>query len=1001
MRIPTESGLEGKTAKEVMNLSVSEKNRLTKKQPDMSGLKIDEAILRSENLRVTLQDTLTKAIETNDFSELIKTTKLLKDGSGSVEKMVTMQLNNAFQPFRTLNTAVKVFNEIGINGVLSGIPTQIVSLNSGLAMTMFRALDNFYGSSNMQELKAAKKHLFYLFYNFDFALETWKRSWDMEHNFANVGNSKISEGAERFVISANNLPTNLEPELNKVGNFMGRKITGPLTENVIQPTLKTLNLQNQPSIRKIGNFLNQPVFPLIAKNTDRLGKFVRLPSRLMTSVDALIQTPNIIASVAYQSFEEGFYIRKLRGTELDNYIKGNVDGVIQFFLRGQEGALGSLKPLDGNQEEFIPNPVLQRILANAKDFGKEITFTQDIRTESILGQGATVLNNAARNDPLIRSYFKFTRTPFNIIQEVNRRLPIVNMPIVRTIPEGIPFVGGKKQNLNLINEFLLPEMKADLLSPNLQTRIQAKGQIRMGATFGLMLAIATYKPHLESALDWSETSKDDGEEAIREFFMTGGGPNIYTREGLASFIADYKNGWRPYSLAKVLRDDIGNIIFENGQPVYTYTSYEWLPDPLLSFVRIFVDFQQLSPFVDDKLHDEFSTNWSSFIGRHLFDKNYTRPVYDLLSFFGDFSNAGINQDNDEALGYRNKRWLDYVCKYAASSIVPYSSLWQDVARFPSDLRELFGMTEREAQSLAQLYLQTDGAEGNLDAIKPFLKPDTKIYSGDTIEDLPVDDINFNETNKVLLLLKSIMNNARLISPMNTGGVLPNQVEHITNDFITYPDRTSILGNRFGFNIGTNTKFSTSKNHLYWEAQSLIGKLVPPPPDVIRGSKIKDLLNDPEFTSKDFVPIKLNTTEYNVLKAEINTIELDVFANGNTYNAMEAMNLYLNGEAIVPSRESNKQGLDVLNYEANKQIIKEFGLDSEQGRQASNNIYYALTYINDKYIAAGIKQYVLDNHVNEDDLENSDLIDRIQTRNNLHNRYYETLIEKLKNLNITN
>ena len=145
--------------------------------------------------------------------------------------------------------------------------------------------------------------------------------------------------------------------------------------------------------------------------------------------------------------------------------------------------------------------MLERILANAKDFGKQITFTQDIRTESILGQGATILNNAAKNYPLIRSYFKFTRTPFNIIQEVNRRLPIVNMPLVATFPEGIPFVGGKKQNLNLINEFLLPEMKADLLSPNLQTRIQAKGQIRMGATFGLMLAIATYKPHLESALD--------------------------------------------------------------------------------------------------------------------------------------------------------------------------------------------------------------------------------------------------------------------------------------------------------------------------------------------------------------------------------------------------------------------------------------------------------------------------------------------------------------------
>ena len=48
----------------------------------------------------------------------------------------------------------------------------------------------------------------------------------------------------------------------------------------------------------------------------------------MTSNDALIQTPNIIASTAYHATLEG--IKKgLKGQDLDDYIKGSIDGVTQ------------------------------------------------------------------------------------------------------------------------------------------------------------------------------------------------------------------------------------------------------------------------------------------------------------------------------------------------------------------------------------------------------------------------------------------------------------------------------------------------------------------------------------------------------------------------------------------------------------------------------------------------------------------------------------------------
>ena len=111
-------------------------------------------------------------------------------------------------------------------------------------------IENGKGLVRKEALEAAKRHLFALMYNFDFSLRVWKRSWDMEDNFVNVGNSKIDTG-QRSIISSES-------------NF----------------------------------------FPLrTAINTT--GKTIRLPSRLMTSNDALIQTPNIIASTAYHATTEG------------------------------------------------------------------------------------------------------------------------------------------------------------------------------------------------------------------------------------------------------------------------------------------------------------------------------------------------------------------------------------------------------------------------------------------------------------------------------------------------------------------------------------------------------------------------------------------------------------------------------------------------------------------------------------------------------------------------
>ena len=192
----------------------------------------------------------------------------------------------------------------------------------------------------------------------------------------------------------------------------------------------------------------------------------------MTSNDALIQTPNILGSTAYHATMEGLN-KGLKGQELDDFVKGSLDGVIDYILKGQEGELGRLKPLEGDTffkkgigpREFIADPVLAKIFERAKNFGKEITYTQQIRggrsddVTDPLGLFAEEINNLAIQYPPMRTFFKFTRTPTNMIKDVMRYIPILNTPAR---------FGGKK-NYNPLNAFLLPEIAADLRSCLLYT----------------------------------------------------------------------------------------------------------------------------------------------------------------------------------------------------------------------------------------------------------------------------------------------------------------------------------------------------------------------------------------------------------------------------------------------------------------------------------------------------------------------------------------------------
>ena len=883
-----ESGIEGKTVDEVMNLTPAEKSALTEKQPDIE-MDLNQSILQNEKFRTDLKDALQQATETDDYSELVRLTTDLNTASGSVEKMVAIKNADAFQIGKKFGKAARIYNEIGINALLSGPTTQKINLYSGVAQTFLKAFNNFSGSTNFTELEAAKRHLFALFQNFDFALNAWKRSWDMEDNFINLGNIK-GETSQRYMISS-----------------------------------------------------DKPYFPF--KAYDRFGKFIRLPSRLMTATDALVQAPNILAAANYQSYMEGVKLGK-SGDELNKYIKSHIDGIISYFLKNSKGDVGRLEMIDG-QEVFTPDTVTQRILTNAKEFGKQITFTQDIRTEDIFGGLASKLNNLAVQNPVARFFFTFTRTPTNIIKEVMRYTPVLNTPINKRLPN------GEYQNINPFNYVFLNEMKTDLLSPDPLVRANAIGQIRMGYAFGLLLAGLTFDDYLLSDYDLNKDQPP-------HFKLTGGGPNYFTKEGAAMFISMYKDGWRPYSMAYLKYDENGEPMFKNGKPMYEYKTYENLPDPIVSFVRMMVDFTQGGPFVKDKEFGEFTANFSAIIGRNLFNRSYTQQINEAINLFSEIPSVGKNVDPEDNIPYTQKKFLDYIGRQVAGRSIPYSSFASKLHRLPADLLTEMGFTEEEARELAE-------SKGDYSKLRWFMKPDTKTRAGDLAnESIDFGDEEFNQASIYLQILDNIKNKAQEVIPFTYGGKAPLQIEHVTGDAITYPQKE-------GADLLSLARHSTSKNHKYYMATQLIGRLLPEPPEIIRGSKFKGV------GSKNFVPKKLDKYEYNALKIYVNKTTLRM--GGRDVTLKQALDNYFDGRFM---------GND---YKANKAIIEEKGLGSPEGEMAAEKIFQTMNKINTKFTNKGILEYT------RDVIGNDEFTDRIKAKQNLQKNYFDRLTETMKEMNI--
>ena len=625
------------------------------------------------------------------------------------------------------------------------------------------------------------------------------------------------------------------------------------------------------------------------------GKTIRFAGRNMTATDAMVQAPNLIADVTYMAFIEAKR-QGLKGDEINKFINKHKMGVLEWYAQ------------NGNKKL---DPLTKRFLIHGKKQAKFSTFTQEIDTTGVFGSFSKFADDSANRFPLVRLMLSFTRTPTNL-KEANYRMNPLFVPIVNplnmqpvNVPKNFPILGpiyGGK-NLNPLSEVFIPQLSKQLNSPDPKVRALAIGDINNA--IAVVTTIAGFTVSANMLLS--------DPTYIPPFILTGGGPDFGKEDGKDMWINKYKNGWRPYSIGRLQYDDDGNPkIGEDGKPVYKYTSYEGWLEPFSGTLKTTVDVVNSLGMFGGKPYDDVTTGLIASVVQNMYNDSWTSQFEEFINIFRDAS-APKDSSGDAVKNYRIRKVGDFVGRQIASRL-PFSGLVSDLRRYPNDILRVMGFTHEEIKELKGSFL---GLRANQQRL------DTKVRAGDVLTTGDPTDPQYEKSGDFAIINRSILNQFK--AKYGIGPDIPFDVEHITNEPIEHPNR--IGGNVFGISVT-----SKSKNQPLWTALTLIRKRIQEPSEFITG----------DFSKEDFVPIRLNSQDYNALKVRINTVELDVGYGEGTI--LESINTYLKSEEYI----------------ANRDIILEEGINSQAGQIAGNAIFAELTYINKTYIGHVEQEYIENN-----------------------------------------
>jgi len=474
---------------------------------------------------------------------------------------------------------------------------------------------------------------------------------------------------------------------------------------------------------------------LLADSINFFGDYIVRPSgRFMGSMDALFQAGAMRGSSVSRAWLGGWE-KGLRGQELADYTKKHSGAVWESIVK--------------RSGKGITDDESAEIYESVREFAKRSTYTEDIRTDgSVVGPIAKGIQSLA-SIPLVRRFQLFTRSPVNIIKRGFRRTPVLNM--------------------------MMKEFRYDLLeSPDPFVRKQTRGQLALSvlATSGFVGLIHGQNYMKVETQDVVKRRTKAGNPP--NIVLTGGGPDTSTSAGRELYWSQWKDGWRPYSYAKLQRNEDGTPqIDANGNYQYIHHSYKRL-DPLSSWIGFLVDMHQVEEHMTDGDYQEMMGAFMVAFGRNFTDRTFMQGI-------GDAANFWLNPG-------RAEKWL---ARQAASN-VPQSNLWRYMKRLPGDLLEMKGLPPEEIERWQ-------------------VKPDMTVRPGD----------------KEFGGLASSLNNFSATVP-GYGKGLPPQREHITNKFITYPKR-------YGPDVLNWVESSPTRNIPILAELRKLGQILPEPPDTISHS----------------------------------------------------------------------------------------------------------------------------------------------------------------------
>lgn len=263
-----------------------------------------------------------------------------------------------------------IINEYRINNLLSGPLTHAANLGSNAMKAIWMPLDGYMGSlwSGNPRLRRESAQMFGAFIRyFSDSLKLAKMAFKLDSPILDRSLTKFDQPftGGRSALSADYLK----------GWMMQGKKEGE--------TLTTFQ-------------------EMMADSFGWLGKWLRIPSRLMTAGDELFKQLNYRALLDVKYTTEAMD-RGLKGADVRAYVDER--------LRFAFDETGAARVTDKNSLE-----------AGALEYAREGTWTQDLGGDTLLG----AVERAANSHPLIRTFIPFIRTPGNIFRDFVAHTPVLN-----------------------------------------------------------------------------------------------------------------------------------------------------------------------------------------------------------------------------------------------------------------------------------------------------------------------------------------------------------------------------------------------------------------------------------------------------------------------------------------------------------------------------------------------------------------------------------------------